>query len=141
MKPFALRSALQVLLPAALLLASCSKKDEPTLAPAPDQGRIDFYHAAASANVSVKVVVDATEKGNITYGQKTGYQAFNVGSRSVVVNVASSGTQAFPPQSVVVEKDKNYSYFAYSPSAITVAGVFVPDNLNAPGTGMAKPGR
>lgn len=124
------RSSLRVLLPAALLLASCSKKDEPTPPAAPDQGRVNFYHAAASANVGVKFLADVSEKANLTYGQSSGYQSVAVGARVLSVNVASTGT-VVPTltAALTVEKDKNYSYFAYANTLTTQAALVTPDDL------------
>lgn len=135
---FLRRRSMQALLPAVLLLSACSKKDDPVVTPAPETGRINAYHAAASANVSVKVLVDDAEKATLTYGQNSGYQTVNTGSRVVKVNVASSGAAAFPSQPVSVEKDKSYSYFAYASTATAVTGLLVPDDLTAPTTGKAK---
>lgn len=139
MKPFALRSALQVLLPAALLIAGCSKDDKPAPTPAPDQARIVFVHAAPSANIAVKFLVDDSEKGQVAYGANTGYQSVLAGTaRSVKVNVASSGTNALT-QTIAVGKDLSYSFFAYTPAAgIGVAGVLIPDDLTVPASGSAK---
>ena len=132
-----LRRAALVLLPATLLLSACGKDDEP-IAPVVDQGRVNFFHAAASANVQVKALVDDAEKGALTYGQSSGYQGINTGSRVVKVNVASSGAAAFAPQTINVEKDKSYSYFAYASAANAVSGLLVPDDLTAPTSGKAK---
>lgn len=133
---FFLRRSFQALLPATLLLAACGKDDKPAPAPV-DQGRIIAYHAAASANVGIKVLIDDAEKATLTYGQNSGYQAVNTGGRSIKVNVASSGANALN-QAVTVEKDKNYSYFAYAATATTVAGLLVTDELSAPAAGQAK---
>lgn len=132
--PLSPRPFAAALLPAVLVLASCGK-DEST--PAPDQGRINAYHAAASANVGVKILIDDAEKATLTYGQNSGYQAVNTGSRVVKVNVASSGANALT-QNVTVEKDKNYSYFVYADAATTQKGLLVTDDLTAPSSGKAK---
>ena len=129
--PFFFRRAAQVVLPATLLLAACSKKDTPAPTPVPDTGRINAYHEAASANVSLKFLVDDAEKATFTYGQVSGYQSVNTGSRLLKINVASSGTAA-TSQTVTVEKDKSYSYFAYANAASRVGGLFVTDDLAAP---------
>ncbi|MBF9238449.1 DUF4397 domain-containing protein [Hymenobacter sp. BT683] len=133
---FIFRRAFQALLPATLLLAACGKDDVAT--PIVDQGRINAYHMAASANVPVKILFDDVEKATLTYGQSSGYQTINAGSRTIKVNVASSGASAFAPQTVTVEKDRSYSYFAYANTATTVAGLLVPDDLTAPAAGKAK---
>lgn len=124
-------------LPAALIFGACSKDDTPA-PPAPDQGRIYAYHAAASANVGVKVLIDDVEKANITYGQNSGYQSVNTGARIVKVNLASTNAQAIAPQTVTVEKDKSYSYFAYANAPTTVAGLFIPDDLVIPAASAGK---
>jgi hypothetical protein len=135
--PFILRRALQAMLPAVLLLASCGKDDDPAVPPVADAGKINAYHQAASANVGVKVLFDDAEKATLTYGQSSNYQSVNTGSRTIKINVASSGTTA-ATQTVTVEKDKNYSYFAYANTASTVAGLFLTDDLTAPTSGNAK---
>ena len=135
---FILRRAVQALLPATLLLAACSKKDDPvTPTPVVDSGKINFYHTAASANVNLKFLVDDVEKANIAYGQNAGYQTFNTGGRAIKINVASTGSTA-NSQSVVVEKDKNYSFFAYASSPTAVSGLLVTDDLAIPAASVGK---
>ena len=104
---FIFRRALQVLLPATLLLAACGKDDEPTPPVVADQGRINLYHTAASANVGLKFLFDDAEAASLNYGQNSGYKSINTGSRVLKVNVASSSTTAAAPLTVTVEKDKN----------------------------------
>ena len=128
-----LRRTALALLPAALLLSACGKKDTPAPTPVPDTGRINNYHMAASANVDLKFLFDEAEKANLSYGGNSGYQSVNAGSRVLKVNVATSGTTA-TTQTVTVAKDKSYSYFAYANSGSSVAGLFVTDDLTAPGT-------
>jgi hypothetical protein len=123
-------------IPAVLAFAGCSKDDDSST-PTPDQGRINAFHMAASANVGIKVLVDDADKATLTYGQGSGYQSFGTGNRNLKVNVASSGANILN-QAVAVEKDKNYSYFAYSNSISTVAGLLIPDDLTAPTAGKAK---
>jgi hypothetical protein len=133
-----LRRAFQAVLPATLLLAACGKDDKPAPAPpAPDQGRVNVFHMAASANVPVKVLVDDAEKATISYGQNSGYQTLNAGSRVVKVNVASGNTTA-TTQTLSVEKDRSYSYFAYAATATSVAGLLLTDDLTVPTSGKAK---
>ncbi|MBD2766967.1 DUF4397 domain-containing protein [Hymenobacter sp. BT664] len=138
---FVLRRAFQAVLPATLLLAACGKDDKPAdPVPVVDQGRIKVHHAAASANVPVKFLFDDVEKATLSYelnSSYSGYQAVNTGSRSIKVNVAASGTTA-TSQNVTVEKDRNYSYFAYANSGSGVAGLFIPDDLTPPASGKAK---
>ncbi|GAC1377791.1 MAG: hypothetical protein NVS3B25_29270 [Hymenobacter sp.] len=124
------------MLPATLLLAACSKSDTPAPTPV-DQGRISAYHEAASANVGLKFLFDDVEKATLTYGQNSGYQVVNTGARTIKVNVASSGATV-GTQAATVEKDKNYSYFAYSTSATQLASLLVPDDLTTPTAGKAK---
>jgi hypothetical protein len=130
------RAALAVL-PATLLLAACSKTDTPAPTPAVDTGRISVYHMAGSANVGLKFLFDDAEKANLTYGQSSLNQSVNAGARTIKVNVASSGTNV-AIQAVTVEKDKYYSYFAYSTSGTQLAGLLTPDDLSAPSSGKAK---
>ncbi|MBF9141252.1 DUF4397 domain-containing protein [Hymenobacter properus] len=129
--------ALRVLVPATMLLAACGKSDTPAPTPVPDQGRIYLYHGAASANVGLKFLLDDGEKANLTYGQSSNYQSVNTGGHTLKINVASSNaTQA--TQAVTVEKDKNYSYFAYANTATTVGGLLTTDDLATPSSGKAK---
>jgi len=140
MKTFCIiRRAAQAVVPAAALFmfAACSKTDTPVVTPAVDQGRIKVYHEAASANVGLKFLFDDAEKANITYGQVSDYQSLNTGSRIIKVNVATSNATV-ATQMASVEKDKNYSFFAYSTSASQLAGLLVPDDLTAPSSGKAK---
>ena len=132
------RFALHLLLPGSLLLGACGKKDTPAPVVVPDQGRINFYHSAAIANVGLKFLFDDTEAATITYGQSSGYKSLNTGSRALKVNVASSATTAASPQTVNVEKDKNYSYFAYANTPTTLAGFFVNDDLVIPAASAGK---
>ncbi len=134
---FILRRAAQALLPATLLLASCSKSDTPTPTPAVDTGKINVYHAAANASVNLKFLVDDAEKANLTYGQNAGYQTVNTGGRVIKVNVASTGSTA-NTQTVAVEKDKNYSLFAYASSPSAVTSLFVTDDLAIPAASAGK---
>ena len=134
-----LRRAFQAVLPATLLLAACGKDDKPAgPAPVVEQGRINAYHAAASANVAVKVLIDDVEKATLNYGDNSGYQTVNAGNRNIKVNVAASGANAFPPQTVTVEKDRNYSCFVYANTATSATGLLTPDDLTAPSAGKAK---
>ena len=129
--------ALRALLPATVLLASCGKDDEP-VAPVVEQGQVKFHHAAPSANLDVKFLSDDTEKATLAYGANSGYQGVTAGNRTLKVNVASSGQNAVS-KAVTVEKDKNYSFFAFSPGATTsVDGLLVNDDLTTPATGKAR---
>ena len=137
MKPFALRSALQVLLPAALLIAGCSKKDEPAPTPAPDQGKVMFINAASHVStLTLKFLVDNSEKASLAYGANSGYQGISTGSRSVQV---TSGSQSALTQAITVVKDKNYTFVsAPAPTTATVNGFLFADDLNAPAATKAK---
>lgn len=131
------RRAAMAMLPATLLLAaSCSKSDTPAPTPVADNGRISVYHMAGSANIGLKFLFDDAEKANLTYGQSSLNQSVNTGSRTIKVNVASSGANV-ATQAVTVEKEKSYSYFAYSTSGTQLAGLLITDDLT-PSTAKAK---
>jgi hypothetical protein len=121
----------------ALALGACDKKDKPAPTPAPETGRISVHHMAPSANVGLKFLFDDAEKATLTYGQSSLNQSVNVGSRTIKVNVASSNANV-ATQSVTVDKDKNYSFFAYSTSGTQLAGLLVPNDLATPSAGRAK---
>lgn len=135
----ALRSSLRVMLPAVLLLASCSKKDEPTPTPVPATGSILFINAAANIFVGIKAFVNAEEKTSLTYGINGGgttpqYQSVPAGSPTIRIDNAAANTPYFS-QTVTVGKDQKYSYFVYSNSSDVNAapvGLLVPDELGAP---------
>lgn len=131
-----LRTLTLGLLPALLTLASCGGDDADPI-PAPDQGRIRVYHAAANAEVALKFLIDDAEKASLSYGQASDYQVVNAGSHILKTNVASSNTTV-ASQTVTVEKDKRYSYFTYANAPTTQAGLFVTDDLAAPSAGKAK---
>lgn len=130
------RTAL-ALLPATLLIAACSKSDTPAPAPV-DQGRINFYHAAANANVALKFQADEADKATITYGQNSGYQGVNTGSRTLKTTVAASSSTTVASTPATLEKDKSYSYFVYANAQATQAGLLVADDLTAPSATKAK---
>lgn len=134
MKSSFLRPALAALLPALLTLASCGKSDP---APAPDQGRILFVHAASNVNtVGLKFSVDNAGPAALNYGQSSSYQSVKAGSVTVQV---MAGTQTAASQAVTVEKNKMYSFFATpSGTTSTVNTLLVADDLTAPGTGKAR---
>jgi hypothetical protein len=132
------RRPLLLAIPALLAFSACSKEDTPTPTPVPDQGRISVYHMAASANVGLKFLFDDAEKASLTYGQSSLNQALNTGSRVLKVNVASSSVAAIAARTVTVEKDKNYSYFAYADTPTTLAGLFLPDDLTFPTASAGK---
>ena len=135
------RRAILALLPATLLLASCSKDDEP-VAPVVDQGSVLFVNAAASNPVSIKAFVNNEEKATLAYGSATsGYQAVPTGTPTIKIDNAASAGTSFFSQTVTVAKDQRYSYFVYSTSTdatVVPAGFLVADDLTAPAAGKAK---
>ena len=130
------RRALQMLLPATLLLAACGKDDEPA-APAPDRGKVLISHSAAAANTQITAFVTDQQVGQLNYGQATAYLDVNAGTPTLRIN---NGSQAVASQALTVAKNQNYSVFAYSPSASigSVALLSVSDDLMAPPTGQIK---
>ncbi len=142
MKPFALRSALQVLLPAALLIASCSKKDEPAPVQAPDTAQVLAVHAAVNTSTrSIKVSVGDKEGPAVAYGTNSNYQTVGTGNLTLKTTIDATGGATLYSMPQTLSKDKSYSYFAYSAPAQstgTVSGLFVEDNLTAPAAGTAK---
>ncbi|MCB2376223.1 DUF4397 domain-containing protein [Hymenobacter sp. BT635] len=133
------RRFLLAVVPAALVFAGCSKDDE-SVTPTPDQGRVLFVHAAASSAGAVKFVAnDNKEVGSLTFGTNSPYTSVVAGAQSIKINDATTGTTALT-QALAVEKDKSYSVFAYSPTSAlgSVASLAVSDDLTAPATGKAK---
>lgn len=131
------RRAIQALLPATLLLAACGKSDTPAPTPAADQGKIAFVNASSHvSSLTLKFLVDNSEKASLAYGASSGYQTVAVGNRSVQV---TSGSQTALTQTAVIEKDKNYT-FVSTPAATTatVGGMLYTDDLTAPSSGKAK---
>lgn len=127
------RSVVFATLPAALAFSACSDdKADPT----PDQGRVLISHAAASANVQVKALVDDTEVGQLTYGQSSAYLPVNVGTPTLKIN--NSANQTAATKQLTIAKDQNYSVFAYAPTASTVDVASFADDLTAPASGQAK---
>lgn len=132
-----LRRTAQVLLPATLLLAACSKSDTPAPTPAAETGKVTFINAASHiAPTTLKFLVDNTEKASQAYGSGSGYQSITTGNRSLQV---AAGTQTAFTMALVVEKDKNYTFVA-SPASSSSAtnGLFFTDVLTAPATGKAR---
>lgn len=130
------RSFLLATLPAALAFASCGDDDEPA---APDQGRVLLSHAAPTASSSAKILANDRDLGTLNYGQSGNYISVNAGAQSLKVNDAASNVTAVT-QAATIEKDKNYSVFAYSPtpSLGSVAALVIGDDLTAPTSGKAK---
>jgi hypothetical protein len=128
------RSFLFAAVPAALAFAGCGDDDNPAT---PAQGRVLISHAAASANVQVKALVDNAEVGQLNYGQSSSYLNVNAGSPTLKINVASSNTEA-ASKAVTIAANQNYSAFAYSPTGQTVDLLAVTDDLTAPSAGKAK---
>jgi hypothetical protein len=131
------RSILFAALPAALAFSSCSDDDNSD--PTPEQGKVLLVHAAPSASARVKVLANDTELGQLDYGQLSSYVNVNTGTPSLKINDASSN-QAVATKQATIEKDKNYSVFAYSPSTAlgSADAVVVSDDLTAPSAGKAK---
>lgn len=129
------RATLAILPATVLFFSACSKDDDPVVTPV-DQGRIYVYHGAPSANVAIKFLFDDVEKSNVIYGQNGGYQTVNTGIHTLRINNTAGTTLA--TQQATVEKDKSYSYFAFSPTTTTVGGLFVTDDLTAPSANTAK---
>ena len=125
-------------LPAVLAFSACSK-DDPDPVVIPDQGKIMAVHAAVSASAKVKVLADAQELAQLDYSTNNAYATVDAGARSIKINDASSNTTSVT-KSLTVEKDKNYSVFAYSPSTSlgSVDVLSVTDDLTAPSAGKAK---
>ena len=122
-------------LPAALAFSACKDDNND---PAPQQGRVLISHAAASANVPVKVLVNDVQLGQqLNYGQSSGYTTVVAGSPTFKVNVASSGQTAVSQQVTIADK-QDYSLFAYAPTATTVGVLSTTDDLTAPAAGQAK---
>jgi len=123
---------LALALPTALTFSSCDDDDETP----PQQGKVLISHAAASANVQVKALVNDTEVGQLNYGQSSNYLNVNVGSPTLKIN--NSAGQTAISKVVTIEQGKNYSVFAFAPTATTVDLLPVVDDLSAPAAGQAK---
>ncbi|SHK28695.1 DUF4397 domain-containing protein [Hymenobacter psychrotolerans] len=126
---------LAVALPAAFAFSACSD-DDPDPAPVVEQGRVLLSHAAASANIQVKALINDTEVGQLNYGQSSGYLNVNAGTPTLKIN--NSANQTAASQTITVAKDQSYSAFAYAPTATTVGLLQVTDDLAAPASGQAK---
>jgi Domain of unknown function (DUF4397) len=134
----ALRSSLRVLLPAALLLASCSKKDEPTPVPVPDTGKVLFWHVAAASSTPLNFFANEQQAASLNYGQNSPYVSVTAGNAAIRLN---NGTQMVDSKVLTVAKNQSYTVFAYSPAnTIGSASLLtVTDDLTAPATvGTAK---
>lgn len=130
------RSFLLAAVPVALAFASCGNDDDDTPA-TPSQGRVLVSHAAASANVAVKALANDIELSQVTYGQTAGYVNAATGSPTIKINVASSN-QTAASQTLTIDRDQNYSVFAYAATPTTVGILTTPDDLTAPASGQAK---
>lgn len=128
------RSFVLAALPAALAFSSCSDDDKSD--PTPDQGRVLISHAAASANVQVKALLNDTEVGQLTYGQSSAYLTVNAGSPTLKIN--NSANQTAASKAITIAKDQSYSVFAYAPTATSVDVKAFADDLTAPAAGQAK---
>jgi len=136
-KPSFLRHAFRALLPATLLLAACSKKDEPVIPPAVDQGQVIFINAASHiAPTTLKFVVDNSEKASLDYGRSSSYQGVQTGSRNLQV---TAGSQNAFTQSLALDKDKHYTFVATpAASSSTVGGQLFTDDVTTPPSGKAR---
>jgi hypothetical protein len=129
MKTSLFHCAIQAILPATLLLAACSKSDTPAPAPAVDTGKIVFINAASHiAPVTLKFLVDNSEKSSLTYGSSSGsYQTIQTGTRPL--QVTAGGQPAFS-QNIALDKDKNYTFVATpAQTSSVVNGLLFPDDL------------
>jgi hypothetical protein len=135
--PFTFRLALQAMIPAVLLLASCGKDDDPVVPPAPSQGKVMFVNSASHiAPTTLKFLVDNTEKASQAYATGSAYQGLDIGTRAVQV---TTGSQTALTQSLAIEKDKNYTFLATpTTSASAVGGLLLPDDLTASAIGSGK---
>jgi hypothetical protein len=132
------RSFLLAAIPAALAFASCGNDDDDTPA-APSQGKVLFSHSAATASSQVKILANDKDLGTLNYGFTGSYLTLDAGTQTIKINDASSNVTAVT-QTASVERDKNYSVFAYSPTNAlgSVSALVVTDDLTAPTTGKAK---
>jgi hypothetical protein len=131
-----LRWAAQLVLPATILLASCSKSDTPAPTPV-DTGKVLFSHAAAAANTQITAFANDQQTGQLNYGDNTSYVGVNTGNAAIRIN---NGSTVIANQTLPITKDQNYSVFVYSPTATigSAALLTIPDNLTAPASGTAK---
>jgi hypothetical protein len=132
------RSFLLAAIPAVLAFSSCGNDDDDTPA-TPSQGKALFSHAAPTASASVKVLANDKDLGALNYGITGSYLTLDAGAQTIKINDATSNVTAVT-QTVTIEKDKNYSVFAYSPTATlgSVTTLAITDDLTAPTTGKAK---
>ena len=135
---FIFRRALQALLPATLLFASCGKNDMPAPPVAPDTAKVLAVHGAVNNSTRpIKVTVGDKEGPSVIYGTNTSYQTIATGNLAVKAAIDASGGATLYNTSQVAVKDKSYSFFAYSipgQSTGTVSGLWVEDALTAPAT-------
>lgn len=136
MNQFSFRSALRALLPAALLLASCSKEDKPTPPVVPDRASVLTIHAAANNSANpIKATIGGTDGSTVAYGASSAYQSFGTGTLAISATIAAAGGAVLFSGNQSLVKDKAYSFFVYnlpSQAANTAAGLFVEDDLTAP---------
>ena len=131
------RRTVRFLLPVAVLLTACGKKDDKPAPAQPDQGKVLFINAASHiAPITLKFVVNNSEKASLSYGTGSTYQAVQTGSQAVQVKAGSQDALA---QSITVDKDKNYTFVA-TPAATSssVGGLLFPDDLTAPAATKAR---
>ena len=120
-----------------LTLAACSNNDIPAPPPAVDQGQVNFINAAAHiAPTTLRFLVDNTESASLAYATGSGYRRLNAGSRALQV---AAGTQTALTQTLLVEKDKSYTFIATPTSSTSTVGpLLLTDDLTTPGTGKAR---
>lgn len=112
-------------------LVSCDKDD-----PQPEQSRVLVTHASPNApGVDLLVDNQKVNSSPLTFPNSTSYLTVNAGTRNVKVNVAGTSTTALEAN-LPLEKDKNYSVFAYDLVA-SIKAIAVEDNLAAPAAGKA----
>jgi hypothetical protein len=123
-------------------LGACSKDDEATPAPAPDQARVVLVHDAANLSTfPIKLTVGTSEGPAVTYGTNSSYQNVSTGVLEIKTNIAAAGGALLNTDVKTLGKDKSYSYFVFSgvgQPANTALGVWAEDDLSAPTTGTAK---
>lgn len=135
------RRPLATALPALLLVAACSSKDDPII-PAPDVAHVLAVHAAVNNSTRpIKVTVGDKVGAPVAYGTFTAYQTVDVGNKPLLVDIDAQGGARLYGTAATFAKDKYYSFFAYSApgqSTATVSGLLAEDDLTAPASGMAK---
>ena len=136
------RQPLLAALPALLLAAACSKKDE---TPAPDQGRVKFIHAAvAVSNASLKGLIDAQEATTVTYATPLAASGYGSGQHGCPHAQVQRGPNQYHPSQPSYYGSQRPELFSlclqqrrrwhHHPSGRLARH----DDLTAPAAGMAK---